>query len=132
MITRLYILLFALAVTGCDLAEIGANAAMVVDVKQPKVMLGSSAVLQISEAEVARILGPDKCPAHEMPEWLFGPAIETDGCTMLSGKKTVEVTLITDTGHFKERWKVAEGLASSSPRISLSRPNGWVLREPHE
>lgn len=117
-----------LALCGCDSGEIAKE--YLSSAKQPDIYLGAGVILQISEAETAKVYGRDKCPAHEMPEWLFGPAVEGEGCTRLSGMNSVPVILITDHGRLEEMWTVTEENGPYGAHITIKRPGGWVLSEP--
>ncbi|PKM47086.1 MAG: hypothetical protein CVV05_01475 [Gammaproteobacteria bacterium HGW-Gammaproteobacteria-1] len=117
-----------LALCGCDSGEITKE--YLSSAKQPDIYLGAGVILQISEAETATVYGRDKCPGHEMPEWLFGTAVESEGCTQLSGRNSVPVILITDHGRLEEMWTVTEDDGPYGARITIKRPDGWVLREP--
>lgn len=118
-----------LALCGCDSGEITRE--YLSSAKQPDVYLGAGSILQISETETATVYGRDKCPSHEMPEWLFWPpAVERVGCTKLSGMNSVPVILITDHGRLEEMWTVTEENGPYGARITIKRPDGWVLSEP--
>lgn len=103
---------------GCDkVHEVMANQ------PQPNVMLGAGAEVQISENKTAKVFGPDLC------EMGFGdddPIDDVPGCTLLTGKDQVKVTLLVEDEKLQETWAVAR----DNDRYTLVRPNGYLIREP--
>jgi hypothetical protein len=94
---------------------------------QPKLMVGSGTRMQISETEVAAVFGTDICDGNS--NFLFNDSgsPNSSGCTNLTGKDQVTVTLLTKNVVFKERWKVTRGDGSNRTIINLNRPNGWLI-----
>lgn len=120
--------LIAFSLSACDPEK--ASNVFIESKNQPDIYFGSGISLLIAERQTAKVFGSDECPEQGV-KWLFGPTINEGGCTLLTGMKTVDVRLEIDDGtSIQETWVVKEGVGPTSAGIQLSRPNGWILREP--
>jgi hypothetical protein len=120
-----YLVIGFVLLAGCNpKAEINEASAIQL---QPKLMLGSGTKMQISETEVAAVFGTDICNGNS--NFLFNDSgsPNSSGCTILTGKNQVAVTLVSKHSIFKETWKVTRGNSSDKTIISLNRPNGWLI-----
>mgnify|MGYP000344930430 CR=1 FL=1 len=99
--------------------------------KQQITYLGSGIELQLGEGETATVFGYEDCPGGDRAQWLFGPSVLKNGCTKLTGRKTVNVRIIMPDGVVvKEKWYVAGGIEHIGTGVQLTRQNGWLVREP--
>jgi hypothetical protein len=90
--------------------------------QQPNVMLGAGIEVQIGDNQTAKVFGPDLC------ETGFDDNDTSDdvpGCTILTGNDQVRVTLTLGEEKRQEAWTVTR----NNDRYSLSRPNGYIVRE---
>lgn len=102
---------------GCDINE--KYTELTKDIPKPDIVLGKGIEFEISEGQIAKVYGPDICPTDDVL-----------GCTLLSGRDSVEVTLISEGGMpFKEVWTINHGVGPNGKGISIARPNGWLIRE---
>ena len=94
----------------------------------PTVSLGPGTLVIIGENQVAEVYGPDMCETGFEDN---DPSDDIPGCTLLTGKNSVEVTLVSDgLKAITENWTVKESVGPNGTGISLIRPNGWVIRQP--
>lgn len=104
---------------GCDIHE------QSIKDQHPRIFLSAGVTVQISNTRYVRVFGNDKCPDNSY--WLFGGTGATGGCTLLSGKSSVYVTLeSTRHNRISEIWQVKR--SDSLKTIELVRPNGWVIK----
>lgn len=102
---------------GCDqVQEIMANQ------PKPNVILGAGIEVQIGGNQTAKIFGPDLCETGFDDD---DPSDDVLGCTLLTGNEQVQVTLLLDKGKLQETWVVTR----DKERYSLTRPNGYIIRE---
>lgn len=125
--------IYALAIAASALSGCGEKTLSKVFIEsndKPTIYLGAGTVVLISEGDTAEVYGPDQCPKSGN-EWLFGPTVETSGCTLLSGMDAVNVRLLLPDGSvLNEIWSVAEGVGPNGSGVQVVRPNGWIPREP--
>lgn len=108
----------AIALFGCN--DNSLSKALIESNEQPSVYLGAGANVLISETGTAKVYGHDECANSD-----------SSGCTLLTGMKSVNVRLVLPDGSvLNETWEVAEGVGPNGTGIQVSRPNGWILREP--
>lgn len=118
---------FAL-ISGCDLKD--DIDVFVNEQPVPASVLNAGVELQIGPDQKATVFGPDMCETGFEDD---DPSDDIPGCTLLSGRDAVEVTLVAgDDQPLKEVWVVSEGVGPSNKGISITRPNGWAVREPSE
>lgn len=128
MVCVLAIATASIALFGCN--DNSLSKALIESNEQPSVYLGAGANVLISERGTAEVYGHDEC-ANSGSEWLFGSASDSSSCTLLTGMKSVDVRLVLPDGSvLNETWEIAEGVGPNGVGIQVSRPNGWILREP--
>ena len=106
------------ALFGCD--EVNSFKAKA---PQPDIKLGAGMVVLIAPGEVAKVYGPDQCEAGFEDNNLLN---DKTGCILITGKDSVTVDLMQEKETFKEEWIIAR----SGSRYTLTRPNGFQVREP--
>ena len=97
---------------------------------QPDVYLSKGMKVQISESEIARVYGDDKCPDTMTLNYHDDAKGSERGCIKLTNNEKVNVTIVTSDGQFREVWSVKSGEGLAGNGFSVHRPNGWLVHEP--